>query len=685
MPTAPVAPSPSRRTFRRVVVAAIAVAAVGVAADSPLSPPVEAGGVSNSDWLGVVNAYRSQSGLSPVTENPAWSTGASNHSCWMLLNGIAHDEAPGTAGYTTTGDEAGNSGNVAVSSNPNATARSHIDLWMSGPFHAIGILRSSLTQTGFGLCASPPNPTATAWNSAGTLDVIRGNNWQSPKPSSPVVFPGNGSTTSLTRFIAESPDPRTFCNWGGKSVGLPLIALMPSVVSAATATLTGPGGPIQTCVLHKGNTSGNASAILAGDNAVVVVPASPLVAGDYSVTVGSDGGNAAWSFEVDPSATLGGDAAPPAPLGKTAALTSGDPFQPVTPFRFADSRLPQVVFRLAARQLVKVPVAGRFGLPADMTSVSANFTAAGAESPGYLTVSNCAETDPSFSTLNFEPDEGVPNQAIIPLDRGALCLFASAATDVIIDINGYVSPGATQWFNPVIPQRLLDTRLSQPLRAGQVLRVDVEGTGSPAPDAATAVAVNLTGVRPDQDGWVRAFPCGVAEPAVSSMNPRVGLERANSAIVPTAADGTICLTSNITTDVIIDITGWFGPQGGLDFVPLSPLRLTDTRQTHPELNGGSGPRLVQPGEVFKVQVAGNRGIATNAKAATLNLVAAGGPASGFLTVVPCGGGSQVSNLNYPGIGAVANGATVMLDAKGAVCVTTSASTYLLIDITGIWI
>ena len=319
-----------------------------------------------------------------------------------------------------------------------------------------------------------------------------------------------------------------------------------------------------------------------------------------------------------------------------------------------------------------------------MTSVSANFTAAGASTGGYLTASNCAEANPSFSTLNFEAYSGVPNQAIIPLDRGALCLFASVETDVIIDINGYVSPGATQWFNPVVPQRLLDTRFSQPLRAGEVLRVDVEGGGSPAPDAAVAVAVNLTGVLPDQNGWVRAFPCDVAEPEVSSMNPQVGLAKANSAIIPTAADGTICLTSDITTDIIIDITGWFGPQDGLDFVPLTPLRLTDTRQVHPELNGGSGPRMIQPGEVFRVQVAGSRGITADAKAATLNLVAAGGPAAGYLTVVPCGDASAVSNLNYPGIGAVANGATVMLDAQGSVCVTTSAPTYLIIDITGIW-
>jgi hypothetical protein len=237
---------------------------------------------------------------------------------------------------------------------------------------------------------------------------------------------------------------------------------------------------------------------------------------------------------------------------------------------------------------------------------------------------------------------------------------------------------------PSQPQRLLDTRSSQPLRAGEVLRVDVEGGSSPAPDSAVAVAVNLTGVLPDVTGFVRAFPCDVGEPDISSINPRVGTARANSAIIPTAADGTICLTSNVTTNILIDITGWFGPFDGRQFVPLTPIRLTDTRQSHPELNGESGARLVQPGESFRIQVAGNRGVPSDSKAATLNLVALGGGAPGFLTVMPCGTGTDVSNLNYPGSGAVANGTSVKLDGGGAVCVTTSAPTHLIVDITGVW-
>jgi len=649
-----------------------------------------AAGPAADDWLGIVNVYRSQSGLAPVANNPAWSNGATNHSCWMLLNGIAHDETPGSPGYTADGDLAGNSGNVAVSSSSSATTRSHIDLWMTGPFHAIGLLRPSLSQAAYGLCASPPNPTRTQWKSAATLDVVRGNNWGAAKLATPVVFPGNGATTSLTRFIAETPDPRTFCGWGSQTVGLPLIAMMPSNVTTASATLIGPSGPVPTCVLHKANTSGTASSILGGDNAVVVVPAAPLAAGSYTVSVSSNGGDANWAFNVDPTAALTPvpPAAPaaPAPLSDTGALTSRMPFQPMTPFRFADSRSNVTLGRLPANQQIRVPIAGRSGLPADITAISANFTGVGSTAAGYLTASNCAEVSPSFSTLNFEANDGVPNQAIIPLSGGDLCLFSSEATDIVIDINGYASPTASQVFVPVAPQRLFDSRPSaQPLRPGQVLRVAVEGGSSPAPSGAVAVAVNLTGVLPDETGWIRAFPCDAPEPTTSSLNPRVGRARANSAIIPTATDGTICLTSNVTSHVIVDITGWFGTQGGEQFVPIRPIRLADTRQTHPVLNGGAGPVMLVPGRELRIQVAGTRGIGADIRAATLNLAAVGAREQGFLVAVPCGQPSEVSNLNFTSeTGAVANGANVQLDAAGSICVTTSAPTHVLVDITGVW-
>ena len=124
--------------------AASFVSTASASAPSPTFIPPTA------DWLTTVNYFRAMAGLGSVVEDGSMSAGAAAHSCYMLYNGISHDETPGLQGYTPEGDVAGNSGNVAVSSLINTSARSHIELWMSGPFHAIGILRPNLHSTGFG-------------------------------------------------------------------------------------------------------------------------------------------------------------------------------------------------------------------------------------------------------------------------------------------------------------------------------------------------------------------------------------------------------------------------------------------------------------------------------------------------------------------------------------------------------
>jgi hypothetical protein len=99
----------------------------------------------------------------------------------------------------------------------------------------------------------------------------------------------------------------------------------------------------------------------------------------------------------------------------------------------------------------------------------------------------------------------------------------------------------------------------------------------------------------------------------------------------------------------------------------------------------SGPFMLEPGRELRVPVAGNRGIPATARAASLNIIAAGAWAPGYLVAVPCGQSSDVSNVNFNGDGgAVANGANVKLDGSGAVCVTTSAPVHVIIDITGVW-
>jgi hypothetical protein len=286
--------------------------------------------------------------------------------------------------------------------------------------------------------------------------------------------------------------------------------------------------------------------------------------------------------------------------------------------------------------------------------------------------------------LNYEAWETVSNQAFVPLDGGDICLFSLATAHIVIDINGYVAPGAAQLFNPVQPKRLLDTRYTGILNAGARMVVPMTGGISPVPNGAAAVAINLTAVHPWYDGWIRAFPCDQPEPTTSAVSARYMRAIANSVIVPLASDGTICLTSMTTTDVVIDVTGWFGAATGLDFVPIDPIRLADTRSFNSTLNPWTSGQMVPPGAVLEIKVAGVRGVPADISGATLNLVAVGAYEPGWLRVVPCGATSDVSNVNFSTPAPIANGANVRLGSSGTVCVVGMAATHVIVDVTGVW-
>lgn len=666
----------SLRSLVSIAISTLTLAAVtiGLAAPSPVSA------VSDSDWLTIVNTYRAMSGLAPVTANGVWSAEAQAHSCYMLQNGITHDEIPGRPGYTSGGDVAGNSGNVAVSSSVSASARNHIDLWMTGPFHAIGILRQNLVSTGFGLCTSSNTPTP--WHSAGTLDVIRGLDFGRPPATAPIVFPGDGATIPLHAFITEFPNPMTLCGWSGNA-GLPLIAMMPNDVTAASATLTGPNGPIPTCSLHKGNTGSDATAhaILDADNSVIVMPRTDLADGVYTATVNSNGGNVTWSFTVDRDAALQVQAPEPPDTPDTQATATAAKFQPVEPFRLVDSRIRLGLTRLAPGVVNRVRVGGT-----DIAAVSANFTVTNPASSGYLTVYNCTSDRPVVSTVNFGPGQTVANQAIVPLAKGEMCVYSVASTDLVIDVNGYyLATTAGTGFVPITPARLYDSRdRGQLLRAGEELQLQVAGRAG-APSSATGGALNVTAIRPDARGYLQVYPCGVdPTQAFSNLNFTSGDVRPNTAVTAFDVNGKICIRSTADTHLAVDLTGYFEAGAGLDFVALAPIRFFDSRSTYPTLNESTGGRLVTAGNVIRLKIAGQRGVPATAKAVSINLTASASNGTGFLTAYPCGTLPDTSNVNFMPSGAVANGAMVKLSAGGDLCVYSRGTTHVIVDINGVW-
>src|SRR5690606_4566714 len=87
-----------------------------------------------------------------------------------------------------------------------------------------------------------------------------------------------------------------------------------------------------------------------------------------------------------------------------------------------------------------VRVAGRCGVPADAVAVFANVTAVGPAADGYLTVYPCGVDRPTASNVNYLAGDTVPNAVlatIAPAD-GTICVYSSAAADVIVDITGFV-------------------------------------------------------------------------------------------------------------------------------------------------------------------------------------------------------------------------------------------------------
>ncbi len=103
------------------------------------------------------------------------------------------------------------------------------------------------------------------------------------------------------------------------------------------------------------------------------------------------------------------------------------------------------------------------------------------------------------------------------------------------------------------------------------------------------VALNVTAVGPVGPGFVRVWPCGSPEPVTSSVNfVAAGAVEPNAVVVPVDATGEVCVSSLVTSDVIVDVSGWF--ESGLRG---ASGRLVDTRD--------ESSRVV-PGEVLRVPV-----------------------------------------------------------------------------------
>jgi hypothetical protein len=371
----------------------------------------------------------------------------------------------------------------------------------------------------------------------------------------------------------------------------------------------------------------------------------------------------------------------PAPAISTGSVRGADPatspvavigtngkFNPVVPVRIADTRGGQGV--VPAGGVLRVPVVGVAGVPADATGVVVNLTAAAAQTAGYLTAYPCGAAAPTASNLNVSAGETRANQAAVAVDSTkAICVFSSTATDMIVDLAGWYGPTGSA-YQPLAPARVFDSRST-----GAATTFTVPMPSAPAD--ATAVTVNLTVTNPAAAGYLTAYPCGMTAPLVSNVNFAGGQTIANLATVRLGSAKDICLSSPVPTNVIVDLAGVFS-KSGATFTSAVTTRLLDTRD-----GTGGWTGQADAGQVIELSVAGTRGIPTAANSVVVNLTATGTTGPGYVAAYPCGQAQpEVSNLNFDGGAPAANLATVRLSATGTLCLSANVGTHLVADIAG---
>jgi 2',3'-cyclic-nucleotide 2'-phosphodiesterase (5'-nucleotidase family) len=345
------------------------------------------------------------------------------------------------------------------------------------------------------------------------------------------------------------------------------------------------------------------------------------------------------------------------------------------PIRLLDTRVnPPATGAFVMGNTLKLDVAGKHGIAADATAVALNITSVGVTSDGWIRAYPC-NTKPSSLTSNLNPVAGriVANLVIVPLDSsGAVCFETLTSTDLVVDLQGWYPQGSD--YDAIQATRVVDTRTGQGIATHLTPRTPVElvVAGANGIDAsASAVAMNLTAVG-GTPGYITAYPCGTTPPLASNLNAWPGHAIANSTITALGAGGKVCFVSNVDTELVVDLEGWFTANSS--FRSFAPVRALDTRE--------SGPALA-PGSIRTVPITGHFGVAASATAVSLNVTAVNASETSWVKVFPCGQTPpETSNNNTSPDRIVATQALVPIGTGGSVCITANGPMDVVVDVQG---
>ena len=269
---------------------------------------------------------------------------------------------------------------------------------------------------------------------------------------------------------------------------------------------------------------------------------------------------------------------------------------------------------------------------------------------------------------------------------------APAGCGTVFSLSG-VNPIPNQFVPLTQPCRAIDTRPEHggggPIQGGTFRNFPIssEGACGTLPSAA-AFSLNVSVVPNGPLSYLTVWPAGQPQPLVSTLNSLDGRIKANAAIIPAGiAFGFISVYASNTTNVILDVNGYFAPVTGstLAFYPLAPCRVADTRKSDfpqglgaPYLTGGQERAFPILNATTTCNIP-----ASGVAAYSLNFSVVPHGSLFYMTVWPTGETRPVvSTLNdIPGQ-IIANAAIVTAGASGDVSVYPTNDTDLIIDING---
>ncbi len=390
------------------------------------------------------------------------------------------------------------------------------------------------------------------------------------------------------------------------------------------------------------------------------------------ISLGWNGANAKTSYYVRPSASsVLSCPVPAAPGVAPAPATSRLGYVPVKPARVLDTRKPLGVgaaCTVGAGKHIDVQVTGRGGIPSTgVAAVALNIISTRGTDDTWVAAFPAGTSFGGTTSLRVQAGRSRAATVVVNVGaRGRVSLLnGSGSTYLIADVAGYfpAAGGGGHSYVDRSPRRLLDTRSSTPLAERTPRSVTIRGRAG-IPSAASVVVLNVTVPSPSSRGYLSVTPTAPAStPTTSTVHFTAGEPVSNRAFAPIGPDGSISLWGSVSTDVVLDVVGWYQPDASGDtrFVPLVPKRVLDSR-TGSGLQTFSGTDDTQ-----RVMMAGRAGVPDSAQSLVVTLTATGASRSTYLTAWAGGASAPSTSDVYVAPGAKSNNlAVVPLGADGSI-------------------